>query len=160
SALAFQDGLTGVKNKNAHAEKVMLLNRQIHDGMARFAVIMADVNNLKTINDGQGHAEGDRAIRGVCLRLCHVIAHSPVFRIGGDEFVAIAEGPDYDNRDALYNSLVEDHFTDETHTFSFSSGMATFDPAVDKDFASVFERADDQMYEVKKKIKEGMKKPE
>ena len=160
SALAFQDGLTGVKNKNAHAEKVMLLNRQIHDGMARFAVIMADVNNLKTINDGQGHVEGDRAIRGVCLRLCHVFAHSPVFRIGGDEFVAIAEGPDYDKREALYSSLVEDHFTDETHTFSFSAGMATFDPAVDKDFASVFERADDQMYEVKKKIKEEMKKPE
>ena len=154
NALAFQDGLTGVKNKVAQEEKVAELNNKIKNGTARFAVVMCDVDNLKVINDSQGHMRGDQAIRGACLALCHCFTHSAVYRIGGDEFVAILESKDYDDREALFKRIQKENYTDETGTYKFSVGMATFKQGIDPNYQSVFNRADEHMYEMKKKAKE------
>ena len=154
NALAFQDGLTGVKNKVAQEEKVAELNNKIRNGTARFAVVMCDVDNLKVINDSQGHMRGDQAIRGACLALCHCFTHSAVYRIGGDEFVAILESKDYDDREALFKRIQKENYTDETGTYKFSVGMATFKQGIDPNYQSVFNRADEHMYEMKKKSKE------
>lgn len=154
SALAFQDGLTGVKNKNAHKEKVEQLNLEIKEGTARFACVMCDVDELKTINDTRGHAAGDQAIRGACLMICHTFKHSPVYRVGGDEFIAILEGEDYDNREALFLRLSLNNKTDESGLFHFSVGMASYQPGLDGSFADVSERADTAMYLMKRKNKE------
>ena len=153
NALAFQDGLTGVKNKNAHEEKVAEINRQIKEGKARFAVVMCDVNNLKTINDTEGHSIGDEAIRDACLTFCHVYAHSPVYRVGGDEFCAILEDEDYEHRESLISNFTGGVGSGADVKHRFSVGMATFQPGIDKDFNSVFVRADDQMYRAKKRNK-------
>lgn len=153
NALAFQDGLTGVKNKNAQEDKIFEINNKIKTGRARFAVVMCDVNDLKVINDTFGHTRGDQAIRGACLALCHAFVHSPVYRIGGDEFVAIIEGEDYDNREALFNNLAARTNADEAGHFHFSVGMATFRDGIDPNYQSVFARADEAMYKMKKKIK-------
>ena len=153
NALAFQDGLTGVKNKNAQEDKIFEINSKIKAGHARFAVVMCDVNDLKNINDTFGHVRGDQAIRGACIALCHAFVHSPVYRIGGDEFVAILEGEDYDNRDKLFKALAKKNITDESGHFSFSIGMATFQPGIDPNYQSVYNRADEAMYKMKKKTK-------
>ena len=153
NALAMRDGLTGVQNKLSQEEKVADLNEQIKDGIARFAVVMCDVDDLKYINDTFGHIRGDQAIRGACLALCNVFSHSPVYRIGGDEFVAILEGQDYDNREDLFKKLISYRKTDESGKFTFSVGMATYKQGVDSSFTSVYERADEAMYEMKNKSK-------
>jgi len=54
-----------------------------------FGVIGCDVNGLKKINDTLGHKAGDEYICAACKMLCEYFKHSPVFRIGGDEFVVI-----------------------------------------------------------------------
>ena len=149
NALAMKDGLTGVKNKLSQEEKVSELNNQIKEGIARFAVVMCDVDDLKYINDTFGHIRGDQVIRGSCLVLCNVFSRSPVYRIGGDEFVAILEGQDYDDREALFAKIVKLRKTDESGKFTFSVGMATYKQGVDTSFASVYERADEAMYEMK-----------
>ena len=149
NALAMRDGLTGVQNKLSQEEKVAELNNQIKEGIARFAVVMCDVDDLKYINDTFGHVRGDQAIRGACLAICNIFTHSPVYRIGGDEFVVILEGRDYDNRESLFNKLVKQRATDESGKFTFSAGIATYNQGVDTSFASVYERADEAMYEMK-----------
>lgn len=48
-----------------------------------------------------GHQAGDEYIIGACRIICNKFKHSPVFRIGGDEFVAISEGEDYEHIDSI-----------------------------------------------------------
>lgn len=95
---AYKDGLTGIGNKTAYNKTVSELNDKIAEGKAVFAVIMVDLNDLKKVNDDHGHKAGDTYIKGCCHLICDVFKHSPVFRIGGDEFVAILQGKDYDER--------------------------------------------------------------
>ncbi len=153
SVLAFQDGLTGVKNKTAYDEKVNSINKAIAERKAEFAVIMCDVDNLKGVNDTLGHTSGDEAIRFACLSLCRAFVHSPVYRVGGDEFVAIAEGEDYLNRKELFKSIVGKRIGDKD--YSYSLGMASFHQDEDKSFEEVFARADKKMYANKAMNKKG-----
>lgn len=150
TAMAFLDGLTGVKNKNAHRETVRRLEKQIQEGTAKFAVVMLDVNNLKVINDNEGHEGGDKAIIGSCYSLCKAFSHSPVYRIGGDEFVAIVETDDYENRQEIYDKLRKNEIEVKNVKYDFAVGMATYEPGVDTCFKDVFTRADEEMYKNKK----------
>ena len=153
SAMAYKDGLTGVKNKNAQDEIVKRIDRQITDGKAEFAVVMMDVNNLKTINDTQGHEAGDVAIRGACFALCNAFKHSPVYRIGGDEFIVILERFDYKNRDEIFANLKDVAFKSSSNVYGFSIGLATYEKGKDQNFMDVFNRADSEMYIMKKEMK-------
>lgn len=150
SAMAFLDGLTGVKNKNAHRETVRRLDKEISEGTAQFAVVMLDVNNLKIINDNGGHDVGDKMIIGSCYSLCKAFAHSPVYRIGGDEFVAIVEGDDYENRQEIYDKLRKNEIEVKNVKYDYAVGMATYESGVDTCFKDVFTRADEEMYKNKK----------
>ena len=96
---AFKDPLTGTGNKAAYLRKISELNAEIEKGNAKFAIVMADVNGLKMINDNHGHTAGDMYIRDCCDIVCKVFRNSPVFRVGGDEFVAVISGQDYEERD-------------------------------------------------------------
>lgn len=155
SAMAYTDGLTGVKNKNAQQEIEYRINHQIEKGTAKFAVVMLDVNNLKSINDNQGHEAGDKVIIGSCYSLCKGFSHSPVFRTGGDEFIAVVEGDDYEIRDEIYAKLRKNEIEVKNVKYDFSVGMATFDPTLDKTFKDVVKRADKEMYEMKRAKKNG-----
>ena len=150
SAMAFIDGLTGVKNKNAHRTMVERIDREIKEGKAKFAVVMLDVDKLKMINDNFGHDNGDKAIVGSCYSLCKAFSHSPVFRIGGDEFVAIVEGEDYEKRREFFEKLRNNEIKVREEKYDYSTGMATFEPGTDKSFNDVFSRADQEMYLNKK----------
>ncbi|MBQ9348348.1 MAG: GGDEF domain-containing protein [Oscillibacter sp.] len=93
---AYSDPLTGVKSKHAYMDAADYIHRRIMAGdVKEFAVAVFDLNGLKQINDTQGHDAGDQYIKEGCSLICEVFSHSPVYRIGGDEFVAIMEGRDY-----------------------------------------------------------------
>ena len=97
-AQANTDALTGVKNKHAYLEAEERLNGLIANHKAPpFAIAVMDVNDLKMVNDTDGHQAGDEHLRSACKVVCDVFKHSPVFRIGGDEFAVIAQGEDYSN---------------------------------------------------------------
>ena len=151
---ANRDELTGVKNKHAYAELEESLNKLITDKEpVKFAVSVFDVNNLKTINDTEGHQAGDQLLKDACTTICHIFAHSPVFRVGGDEFVVISRGNDYENIEILLaklNKINRDNAS--TGGIIIANGMSKFDQ--DENVAKVFERADAAMYENKKKLKE------
>ena len=104
--MATIDSLTGIKNKHAYVQWEEKINEDIEEGKQEpFAVVVCDINNLKVVNDLYGHKEGDVCIRNACAKICGIFSHSPVFRIGGDEFVALLSGEDYCQRAKLMEQI-------------------------------------------------------
>jgi diguanylate cyclase (GGDEF)-like protein len=154
---ARRDDLTGIKNKTAYGEFESKLNQQIQSGEnVKFAIALCDVNGLKTVNDTLGHIAGDEYIRSASRLVCQIFAHSPVFRIGGDEFVAILRGSDFENREKLEKEFTEAiEKNADKHKVVVACGISVFDKEHDKDVSSVFERADALMYKNKVRMKNG-----
>lgn len=154
--LAYTDPMTGVKSKHAYLEATTRIDKGIADGsLTEFGVIVFDLNGLKRINDTLGHEVGDRYIKEGCSLICGKFCHSPVFRIGGDEFVVLLEGSDYVNRKSLLESF--DSVIDENQRQGrvvVSTGIDIFEPGKDSCYSDVFERADKKMYERKCRLKE------
>ena len=153
--IAFADPLTGVKSKHAFAMKEGEMETRMADGEAEaFAVIVCDVNGLKHINDTLGHKAGDEYIRSACKMLCEYYSHSPVYRIGGDEFVVLLTGRDFEARYEILhdiNGKIEQNLREGKVVASL--GMAEYDAGSDKSFHDVFMRADGLMYERKMQLK-------
>ena len=149
-AIAMKDILTGVKNKRAYSAAERSINADLQNGKTEpFAIAVFDLYGTKRVNDTLGHEAGDRFIRG-----CHTFRHSPVYRIGGDEFAAILRGRDYENRDALLKALNEpDEKNSQPNEIYIIFGMAEFDPENDKTLDTMFDRADVAMYENKLRLK-------
>ena len=152
---SFRDNMTGIKNKDAFAVREGEMETMIvEERMDHFGIVIGDVNGLKRINDTLGHKAGDEYICAASRMLCVYYKHSPVFRIGGDEFVAILQNQDYDNRDSILESInkeIEGNIG--SNNVVISLGMAVFEPGADKSFHEVFKRADDNMYKRKEELK-------
>jgi diguanylate cyclase (GGDEF)-like protein len=153
--LAFRDSMTGVKSKLAYTEAVGNIDRKIAEKTeGDFAVVVCDVNGLKHINDTLGHKAGDEYIRSASKLICEYFKHSPVFRTGGDEFVVILEGRDFENRALLMKAMdkrVEANIA--LQEVVVSASYSDFDKEKDTKFHDAFERADALMYERKKWLK-------
>ena len=94
------------------------------------------------------------------MLVCEIFEHSPVFRIGGDEFIVILKNRDYRNVDSLiadFNKNLEDVQKDDTlqpwEQISAAIGYAKFDKKIDSTVDDVFKRADKAMYERKVAMK-------
>ncbi len=155
---AYRDGLTGVKNKLAYLEALEDLETSVEDGsLTEYGVVVFDLNDLKTINDTMGHETGDEYIKSACMLICHQFRHSPVFRIGGDEFVAILRGGDYEIREQLeieFREKIDDN--QKNGSVVVSSGLAVYIPGQDSNYNDVFKRADELMYERKQALKSAL----
>lgn len=152
---ANRDALTGVKSKYAYTDMIETFNRDIREGAAApFAVAVCDVNGLKTVNDTQGHQAGDKLISDAAHIICEIFRHSPVFRIGGDEFVAVMRGSDYERRDELVQRMGGSNAQNkQTGGVIIACGKADRLSA-DTCFEDVFRRADAAMYENKELLKQ------
>ena len=161
--MAAIDPLTGIKNKHAYAQWEEDINGRIKEREQEpFAVVVCDINNLKTVNDMYGHNEGDACIKNTCAKICRVFSHSPVFRVGGDEFVSILTREDYIQRKELLeriNALPRD-LTKIRAGETVSAGMAEYDKDKHSSVLSVFEEADKAMYERKQLLKESVSSEE
>ncbi len=155
--MARRDELTGIKNKNALTEYKQTIEEKIKSGAKdfKFGIVMCDLNDLKLINDTHGHSFGDEALQRTSHMICEFFKHSPVFRIGGDEFIVILNECDYKNRDKLLKQLRDESLLNKKSRTGpiVASGLAVYDPETDKDFCSVFSRADQDMYLNKNELK-------
>lgn len=159
--LSQTDSLTHVKNRTAYNQKEKEYDVRIANNGSSlcFSIGVFDINNLKTINDTYGHERGDLYIQNSCQLLCHAYKHSPVFRIGGDEFAVILTGEDQKNQyeilDAMYAEIRRIQDTEEVieRRVSMAGGIAEYNPETDTCFADVFKRADAVMYLKKSEMK-------
>lgn len=155
--LARRDELTGVKNKTAYKELEESVQENIDNNMdcLAFAIVVCDTNNLKQINDTKGHAAGDEYLRASSHLLCDIFVHSPVFRIGGDEFVVFLKGNDYSLRNELIEKLQKQISENNKNGNGviLASGMSEYKSGIDKLVSDIFKRADKEMYNNKKFLK-------
>lgn len=155
--LAYADALTSLHNRGAFDICVQSIQTEMNEpGHAlKFAVCIFDCNDLKKVNDQNGHDKGDIYLKGAASVICEVFEHSPVFRIGGDEFAAMLLGRDYDNREALLKRFDEkcaekrSSSEDRWEQIDVARGMAVYDPEEDESVSDVVRRADRMMYENK-----------
>ena len=147
------DALTGVKNRHAFLVAEERLNDQIaENGGKEFAVVLLDVNDLKKVNDNEGHAAGDQYLKDACKIICELFKHSPVFRLGGDEFAVIAQGSDYACIEDLVGQMsARNAEAKRTGGIVIACGMAK--RGDETAVAPVFESADQRMYEDKNRLK-------
>lgn len=152
---AYQDGLTGLKNKKAYLEMEQALNERLGTGaLPSFSIVVCDINGLKIINDTLGHKAGDEYIHKASDMLRGIFSQSPVYRIGGDEFVIILTDNDFEIRKALMHELHKRSLAHiSTHEAVVSGGLADYVPHQDQSIHEVFERADATMYEEKMLLK-------
>lgn len=152
--LAYTDSLTGLKNKHAYIEDIGKLEKRIEEGtLADFAFAIFDINNLKEINDTLGHIAGDQYIKDAGRFICESFHHSPVYRIGGDEFAALLLGEDCKNRHSIIKNFNRQMENNRSNEPVISCGVAVYHPENDKTLFNIFERADRKMYERKKQLK-------
>ncbi len=157
------DALTSVRNKGAYAEYLQQLQEQIDtsEEPPAFAAGIFDCDNLKEINDVYGHEKGDIYIQSACRLICRVFQHSPVFRIGGDEFAVILQGEDFRNREALLEKFRTEREAicqkerEKWRQVRVTLGIAVYDPSRDHAVTDTFQRADESMYANKRARKEG-----
>lgn len=152
---AFQDGLTGVKSKHAYMEVEKSLDDQLDKGaLPDFAIAVCDMNGLKKINDTLGHKAGDEYIKKAANMICEIFSHSPVYRVGGDEFVIILTERDFNNRTALMYELHAQSVDNIAKNGAVvAGGLAEYIPDKDKHLRDVFNRADGAMYKEKLRLK-------
>lgn len=157
--LARRDGLTETRNVVAFREFEASIQKSMDSGTGHspFAVVICDINDLKTINDHNGHKAGDEYIKSSCRIICGLFAHSPVFRIGGDEFAAVLAGSDYEKRESLVETLRKLSLKNLRNNDGpiLAVGIGVYDKLNDKKFSDVFKRADEDMYQDKLGLKEG-----
>lgn len=152
--LAFTDKLTGIKNSTAYLQEVAYLKNDILLKKADFSLFVIDANGLKFINDNYGHELGNELIIKVSQMIKEVFGAEQLYRIGGDEFavvvyhVSTAECEEYENR---FNQVVENQ---KGKIWAAASiGHATYNEKIDSNYESVFNRADEDMYENKVRMK-------
>src|SRR4051812_796308 len=146
------DDLTGLANRRLFSTLAPSLLR----GGRPTAVIVADLNGFKPINDTLGHDAGDRVLRMVAERLARCAGDALVARFGGDEFAAVLVSPDLGAPDgwwrptvaALSASIAESMAVGgHTITVTASIGVAAGLPCVPID--EMLRRADQAMYRAK-----------
>lgn len=154
--MANHDPLTGLKNKRAYAQAEMILDDSISvDDKKNFSILIADINDLKEINETQGIKAGDVLIQDVSRMLTDIFDGCQIFRIGADVFTVILEGDSYKTRDALVKKL-EDVLTkvEEKGLPTISYGISNYSPMLDKRVQDVFNRAEQKMLSKKQRYQE------
>ena len=153
----FVDPLTHVRNKAGFDDYMQdLQDRLDQNEEIPFAIATFDCDKLKTINDQNGHDKGNVYLQAASRLICRVFQHSPVFRVGGDEFMVVLRNEDLENREELvrqFESTREEicakaeNKWEEVHV---SLGIAVYDPEVDSSANDTVRRADKIMYENKR----------
>lgn len=155
--MARRDGLTGTRNITAYHEYEKELQKKIDDKINEpFGIVMCDVNDLKLVNDTQGHKAGDELIKEACKLICRTFAHSPVFRVGGDEFAVVMMDKDFNDRENILNTFRK-HIEENIRIGQgpvIASGISEYKLNTDKTVEEIYQRADRRMYENKAQLKE------
>lgn len=153
---ADRDYLTGLFNRRSGTEKINRLLTKNQDGVHAFVIL--DLDNFKSLNDNLGHQMGDQALKDVAEILAHHFRpYDVICRLAGDEFVVFLLNIPLEiigrNIESLLKKLCLTYQEKETSVrISASAGVAVF-PTQGKSFEELYEKADQAMYQAKRKGK-------
>lgn len=143
--LSYHDYLTGLYNRRFYEEE---LGRLDIPANLPIALIMADVNGLKLINDSFGHAMGDELLKKAArLITAAVPENSIVARLGGDEFIVILPQTDIFQAVEVINDLKAKTANDKIGAVDISISFGCeIKEMEDQDIQEIYKRAEDDMY--------------
>lgn len=156
--LAFKDALTGIRNKAAYDVFVKDVDAKMAVGqLGPIGIMVFNINNLNQINETCGHDNGNAYILNCSNLICEVFLHSPVFRIGGDDFVVVLQNNDLQKRDELISEFNKKMGATATagkpsERLSIACGYSIKSES-DMNISSVQKRAEKEMFRIKKEMK-------
>ena len=140
---AYKDELTHTFNKAAYKNAIRELDERLKTEEVAFSVALFDLNGLESINDHYGFEEGDFLMFHSARILKNVFGKENVFRVAGDEFIAIME-----DKNHIQMGLLFEQFDEELNTFNNSKksqhilgiakGSASFTPDEHENYRHVF----------------------
>lgn len=145
--LSTRDMLTGLQNRNKMNSCLSELGSLPDGRKTAAAVIFADLNGLKLVNDTEGHKAGDALLMSAASALREVFRDEEIFRAGGDEFVVLLTGAAAGEAEEKALALRE--AAAARSGLSFAIGCWT--EADCRNVSRALMRADEQMYEDKKR---------
>ncbi len=162
--LALTDELTGLCNRRgfmAIAERQLKIGHRTGRGILLFFM---DIDGMKQINDSFGHGEGDRALRRMAKALKMTFRDSDVIaRLGGDEFAVLAIEASDNSESAIRARLSEDlrsvSASESRYTLNLSMGAVRINICSDASIGEWMVRADQAMYEQKRRRLSRMPEP-
>lgn len=150
NTIALYDSLTGIANKkhfDIYIENIIKTSKAENK---KFSLLFLDIDNFKKINDSPGHEVGNKILKGVASRINKYLDGSDsLFRIGGDEFIAIIPDINDDFAPALLARQMlstEDSFL---HLPTLSIGIVNF-PEDGRTRNELVQKSENAMYQAKK----------
>jgi diguanylate cyclase (GGDEF)-like protein len=157
--LARIDGLTEIPNRREFDRVLEIEWLRAIRSEHPLSLLMLDVDNFKTYNDGYGHDAGDECLRQVALTIQSTMRRSADFaaRYGGEEFVCVLPDTDRDGAIALADAIrrnieslnVPHEFSNGDRIITISSGVATFVGTAKKSPVELVKAADTALYQAK-----------
>lgn len=150
--LSYHDSLTGLYNRRFYEEELRRLDIERN---LPIALVMADVNGLKLVNDAFGHNAGDELLRKVASIIkTECRADEIIARIGGDEFVLLLPKTDVKAANQLMERINAAIMNEKIDRIALSVSMGcSVKKAVSETMNGVFKEAEDDMY--RRKLSEG-----
>ena len=142
--------LTGVMNRNEMNNFVDGICESTNADAGPVGVIFADLNGLKEVNDLLGHSTGDVLLKDAAKVLRAIFNEENIYRAGGDEFSIIVLGMTEEDIKEKIDAIRS--ASEEYDLVSFALGGASVDNA--KDIRQALRKADERMYEDKRKYYE------
>ena len=159
SKLAYSDGLTGLGNRTAYLEQMDEYENNAKE-ILQLGIVYLDVNNLKMINDSQGHEIGDELIRGAAKIIEDSFGtFGKSYRIGGDEFCVLLIGADlqekYERGLSIFQQLIDEAKKAGTYTCNvqIAHGFAICNEITKEKIEEAIAIADSEMYQNKTELK-------
>ena len=159
SRRANTDALTGLLSRGTVQARIRAALRKISPETDSASLLIVDADEFKTINDTFGHLFGDKVLREIGMAIDKNFRQNDIKgRIGGDEFVILLPG--MSNTDILQRHCLGlcrrltrvFHKEGKHHAFSISIGAAQY-PAHGQSYEDLFARADEALYEAKRRGK-------
>ena len=152
---AYHDNLTRLPNREGFNEALGIALKTVQGKLQRLALLFIDIDRLKNVNDGLGHAAGDVLLQRVSERLQNSLrSHDHLSRFGGDEFVVIVSEIEIANEAEivaarLLQSLAAPIDIDVTQVYVTASiGIALY-PDDAQSVEELLKNADTAMYQAK-----------
>ncbi|MCM1145043.1 MAG: GGDEF domain-containing protein [Blautia sp.] len=159
SSLAYSDGLTGLGNRTAYLEQLEEYTSGQTE-ISQLGIVFLDVNNLKKVNDNQGHEKGDELITVAAKIISDSFGKfGKTYRIGGDEFCVLMTGTslqeNYETGLKEFQQLIDEANKAQwyTYTVQIANGFSICNTINQDKIDETVMEADTAMYANKKMLK-------
>ena len=156
--VSITDALTGLRNRTGFDALALPYLLECQQQGKVSAIVFADINDMKTINDKYGHLQGDLALCTVAETIKKVLPQNWIaVRYGGDEFIMVGECRNAEEADMISENLREELESLKNKRrlnfdLSVSTGSVVMYPEEKNNLEEYLRRADEAMYEAKKRF--------